>query len=66
LEGAAQLAHNSDEPASVLRERVTSKGGTTAAALEVMKQHGWNEILEKAIDAASQRGKAMGDELGKD
>jgi len=66
LEGAAQLAHNSYEPASVLRERVTSKGGTTAAALEVMKQHCWNEILEKAIDAASQRGKAMGDELGKD
>jgi len=65
LEGATQLAHNSDEHASVLRERVTSKGGTTAAALEVMKQEGWNEILEKAIDAASQRGKAMGDELGK-
>ena len=65
LEGAAQLAHNSDEHAGVLRERVTSKGGTTAAALEVMKQEGWNEILEKAIDAASQRGKAMGDELGK-
>ena len=65
LEGATQLAHNSDEHAGVLRERVTSKGGTTAAALEVMKQHGWNEILEKAIDAANQRGKAMGDELGK-
>jgi pyrroline-5-carboxylate reductase len=65
LEGATQLAHNSDEHAGVLRERVTSKGGTTAAALEVMKQEGWNEILEKAIDAASQRGKAMGDELGK-
>jgi pyrroline-5-carboxylate reductase len=65
LEGATQLAHNSDEHAGVLRERVTSKGGTTAAALEVMKQAGWNEILEKAIDAASQRGKAMGDELGK-
>ena len=31
--GAAQLAANSDEPPSVLRERVTSKGGTTAAAL---------------------------------
>jgi pyrroline-5-carboxylate reductase len=29
----------------------------------VMKQQGWHEILEKAIDAASQRGKAMGDEL---
>jgi len=65
LEGATQLAHNSDEHAGVLRERVTSKGGTTAAALDVMKQHGWNEILEKAIEAASQRGKAMGDELGK-
>jgi pyrroline-5-carboxylate reductase len=65
LEGATQLAHNSDEHAGILRERVTSKGGTTAAALDVMKQHGWHEILEKAIDAASQRGKAMGDELGK-
>ena len=65
LEGATQLAHNSDEHAGVLRERVTSKGGTTAAALEVMKQHGWHDILGKAIDAASQRGKAMGDELGK-
>ena len=64
LEGATQLAHNSDEHASLLRERVTSKGGTTAAALDVMKQHGWNEILEKAIAAASQRGKTMGDELG--
>ena len=65
LEGATELAHNSEEHAAVLRERVTSKGGTTAAALDVMKQHGWNEILEKAIDAANQRGKAMGDELGK-
>lgn len=64
LEGATQLAHNSDEHAGVLRERVTSKGGTTAAALDVMKQQGWHEILEKAIDAASQRGKTMGDELG--
>ena len=64
LEGATQLAQNSEESASVLRERVTSKGGTTAAALDVMKQHGWHEILEKAIDAASQRGKTMGDELG--
>jgi pyrroline-5-carboxylate reductase len=30
-----------------------------------MKQEGWNEILEKAIAAASERGKTMGDELGK-
>ena len=64
LAGSTQLAHNSEEPAGILRERVTSKGGTTAAALEVMKQHGWHEILEKAIEAANQRGQTMGDELG--
>lgn len=65
LEGATQLAHNSDEHAGVLRERVTSKGGTTAAALDVLKQLNWQGALEKAIDAANQRGKTMGDELGK-
>ena len=65
LEGATQLAQNSSESASVLRERVTSKGGTTAAALEVLNQDGWHGILEKAIAAADQRGQVMGDELGK-
>ncbi len=65
LEGATQLAHNSDEHAGVLRERVTSKGGTTTAALNTLKQLDWHGVLEKAIDAANQRGKAMGDELGK-
>jgi pyrroline-5-carboxylate reductase len=65
LEGATQLAHNSDEHAGILRERVTSKGGTTAAALDILKQLDWHGALEKAIDAASQRGKVMGDELGK-
>ena len=64
LEGATQLAHNSDEHAGVLRERVTSKGGTTAAALDMLKQLDWHGALEKAIDAANHRGKAMGDELG--
>lgn len=65
LAGATQLAQNSSEPASVLREKVTSKGGTTAAALEVLNQEGWHAILEKAIAAADQRGKALGEELGK-
>jgi pyrroline-5-carboxylate reductase len=65
LEGATQLAHNSDEHVGVLRERVTSKGGTTAAALDMLKQLDWQGALEKAIDAANQRGKIMGDELGK-
>jgi len=65
LAGATQLAQNSSEPASVLREKVTSKGGTTAAALEVLSQEGWHAILEKAIAAADQRGKVLGEELGK-
>jgi len=65
LEGASQLAHNSNEHAGVLRERVTSKGGTTAAALDVLKQLDWQGALEKAMDAASQRSKTMGDELGR-
>ena len=37
--GAAKLAAQSDEPASTLRERVTSKGGTTEAALRVMAEN---------------------------
>lgn len=65
LDGASQLAHNSNEHAGVLRERVTSKGGTTAAALDMLKQLDWQGALEKAIDAANQRSKTMGDELGK-
>ena len=65
LAGATQLAQNSSEPASVLREKVTSKGGTTAAALEVLNHEGWHAILEKAIAAADQRGKVLGEELGK-
>jgi len=65
LEGAIQLAQNSSEPASVLRERVTSKGGTTAAALDVLNQEAWHAILVKAIAAANERGNVMGDELGK-
>jgi pyrroline-5-carboxylate reductase len=63
LQGAAQLAVNSDESAGSLREKVTSKGGTTAAALAVLKEGDWQGILEAALAAAAKRGKAMGDEL---
>lgn len=63
LQGAAQLAVNSSESAGSLREKVTSKGGTTAAALAVLKEGGWQGILEAALTAAAKRGKAMGDEL---
>jgi len=63
LQGAAQLAVNSDESAGSLREKVTSKGGTTAAALAVLQERDWQAILEAALAAAAKRGQAMGDEL---
>jgi len=63
LQGAAQLAINSDESAGSLREKVTSKGGTTAAALAVLQERNWQGILEAALAAAAKRGQAMGDEL---
>ncbi|MFM0483761.1 pyrroline-5-carboxylate reductase [Paraburkholderia strydomiana] len=63
--GAAQLAANSDEPPSLLRERVTSKGGTTAAALASFDASGVKEAIVRGALAADARAKEMGDEFGK-
>lgn len=65
VRGAAELAQRSDEPPSILRERVTSKGGTTAAALAVMNSHGLVEIFVEALQAAQARGAQMGEEFGR-
>ena len=62
--GAAQLANQSSEPVSLLRERVTSKGGTTYAALTSMEDSGVKAAIVTAVKAAAARGKEMGDELG--
>ena len=62
--GAAQLAVRSSEPVALLRERVTSKGGTTYAALTSMEQSGVKAAIVTAVKAAAARGKEMGDELG--
>lgn len=62
--GAAQLAVQSDEPVSVLRERVTSKGGTTHAALSSMEQSGVKAAIGAAMRAAAARGQQLGAELG--
>jgi pyrroline-5-carboxylate reductase len=64
--GAARLAAQSDEPASVLRERVTSKGGTTEAALRTMAECGVKDGIVAGILAADARGRELGDILGKD
>lgn len=62
--GAAQLAAQSGEAASVLRERVTSKGGTTAAALASFEAEGVKDAIVRGALAAQARAKEMGDELG--
>lgn len=53
--GAAQMARLSNEPLTVLREQVTSKGGTTAAALEVLDAAGVRAIVAHAVAAAERR-----------
>jgi len=63
--GAAKLAEQSSEPASVLRERVTSKGGTTEAALNMMAERGVLPGIVAGIMAADARGRELGEALGK-
>ncbi len=63
--GAAQLALNSADPVPLLRERVTSKGGTTYAALTSMEHSGVKDKIIAAVKAAAARGRELGDELGK-
>jgi len=64
--GAAALAAESPEPVSTLRERVTSKGGTTYAALTSMDASGIKDAFVRAMHAAAARGSEMGAEFGKD
>jgi pyrroline-5-carboxylate reductase len=60
LLGAGKLLTESGEPPSILRERVTSKGGTTAAALDVLRQRGWPETAAAALEAAAARSRELG------
>jgi len=64
--GATQLAAQSDESLEVLRQRVTSKGGTTHAAITSMEAAGVKEAIVAAMKAAAARGRELGEELGKD
>lgn len=65
LAGATRLAAESTEPLSTLRERVTSKGGTTAAALDAFGAAGFAGIVEEAIAAAARRSRELAEEFGK-
>lgn len=59
LFGAALMLSESNDPASVLRQRVTSPGGTTQAAIECFEAGGFRALVAKAIAAAAQRGKEL-------
>jgi pyrroline-5-carboxylate reductase len=64
--GAAKLAAASGESPATLRKNVTSKGGTTEAALKVFDEEKLAERFRRALEAASRRGAELGRELGKD
>ena len=64
--GAARLAARSTDPVSVLRERVTSKGGTTERALASLQASAVKQHIVDAVLAANARAIELGIQLGAD
>jgi pyrroline-5-carboxylate reductase len=62
--GAAALSAQSDETPEVLRQRVTSKGGTTHAAITTLDDHGVRAAFVAALHAAGRRAAELGASLG--
>ena len=60
LVGSAALLARSGEPPDVLRQRVTSPGGTTAAGLKVLDAAGVADALRRAVSAATERSRELG------
>jgi pyrroline-5-carboxylate reductase len=65
-QGALQQARSSTTPLSELRLQVTSKKGTTEAAIHVLDQCATQDALAKALQAAADRGRELGEDLGGD
>jgi pyrroline-5-carboxylate reductase len=66
FDGATRLARQSDEPLQILRERVTSKGGTTHRALTELEGARVSASIVDAVQAAALRARELGDEFGRD
>ena len=64
--GAAKMALESNESACVLRQRVTSPGGTTERALSEFEQGDLRGLFNKALTAAAQRADELAKQLGQD
>ena len=60
LKGALTMMEELKEAPEALRQKVTSPGGTTEAAIKVMENGGVKEIIVKAIAAAAQRSRELG------
>lgn len=62
IAGSGELLYRSLEPAAALRQNITSPGGVTAAALEVLMdiQNGLESILTRAVVAATARSRELG------
>jgi pyrroline-5-carboxylate reductase len=63
--GASALAEQSEEAPATLRQRVTSKGGTTHAAITAMESAGMQASFIAALQAAQARAGELGDEFGR-
>jgi pyrroline-5-carboxylate reductase len=63
--GSGQMAHAATESAATLRQQVTSKGGTTEAALKHLEAAKLRAIFSGAIAAASKRAEEMAEQFGK-
>ena len=63
--GATKLALEVNDPPSILRQKVTSPGGTTEQAIKTFEEQGLVEMFSKAMKAAHDRAKELADELGK-
>jgi len=64
--GASALAHSADDSLEVMRQRVTSKGGTTHAAIASLEKDGIQPAFIRALWAAHRRAGELGDEFGRD
>ena len=62
--GAAALVQASPDAPEVLRQRVTSKGGTTHEAITTMQQHGVEQAIVAAMHACAARGRELAEQFG--
>ena len=60
LEGSAAMLRESGDSADVLIDKVSSKGGTTIAALEQLRKHGFTEAISAAMEACTKRAEELG------